>query len=106
MKRQAERLAPAEVWTLALGFGLAILAQRIADWLQVSVSNRAQLTGLGTLHRTSSKTHMNLYEIAVFGDTYFSLLFFDTRNFSLLQVCPFVSQPFSSVSTSFSADDR
>ena len=37
VKRQAERLAPAEVWTLALGFGLAILAQRVARWLQVTM---------------------------------------------------------------------
>lgn len=37
MKRQAERVAPAEVWTLALGFGLAILAQRVAGWLQVNM---------------------------------------------------------------------
>ena len=37
VKRQAERLAPAEVWTLALGFGLAILAQRVAGWLQVTM---------------------------------------------------------------------
>ncbi|KAK9827664.1 hypothetical protein WJX81_005080 [Elliptochloris bilobata] len=40
LKRQAERIAPAELWTLLLGFGLAILAQRGADWLQAGRERR------------------------------------------------------------------
>lgn len=36
LKRRAERIAPAELWTLLLGFGLAILVQRAANWLQVT----------------------------------------------------------------------
>jgi hypothetical protein len=36
VKREAERIAPAEVWTLALGFGLALLVERGGVWLHVS----------------------------------------------------------------------
>ncbi len=35
LKREAERIAPAEVWTLALGFGLALLVERGGVWLHV-----------------------------------------------------------------------
>ena len=79
LKQRAECIAPAELWTLLLGFGLAILVQRAANWLQVTnISGHCTMpkvfAALAIIFCCTEQKQALLVVIALAGRMYFGAL--------------------------------